>query len=221
MYASISADIVSSTSLPVQSLIELNEHIKNLLKMLDKHYNGFWGRIVRGDTIECILEQPEYAFEIAIILKSWIKSFKPSECGDYSRFSKYGLRLAIGLGEMNIVNRELDMMDGDAIYRSGRSLDKLTGRAKYSMTLSMSQKQLEEPLNIILSLINQLINNATSRRCQTLCERLLSPSTNEAAERMGITVSGMNQTLNELGWGNIEQAIIYYRKIILSLNYDI
>lgn len=221
MYASISADIVSSTSLPVQSLIELNEYIKEILKILEKHYDGFWGRLVRGDTIECILARPEYAFEIAIILKSWIKSFKPSVYGDYSRFSKYGLRLAIGLGEMNIVNRELDMMEGDAIYRSGRSLDKLTGRTKYSMTISMPQKQYEEPLNIILSLINQLINTATSRRCQTLCERLLAPSTNVAAEQMGITVSGINQTLNELGWANIEQAVNYYRKTILSLNHVI
>lgn len=216
MYASISADVICSTSLPVQSLIELNEYIKKALKVLEERYNTFWGRIVRGDTIECILTRPEDAFEIAIFLKAWIKSFRPSECGDYSRFSKYGLRIAIGLGEMNIVDRELDMMDGEAIYRSGRLLDNLTGWAKYSMAISMPQQQYEEPFNIILSLINQLINKATSRRCLTLCERLLY-SSKETSDRMSISVSGVNQSLNGLGWGDIEQAIIYYRKIVSNV----
>ncbi len=221
MYASISADIVSSTSLSVQSLIGLNEYIKEILKSLEAHYSGFWGRIVRGDTIECISDHPEDAFEIAIILKSWIKAFKPIDEGVHTRFSKYGLRLSIGLGDMNIVNRNLDMMDGDAIYRSGRSLDKLTGRAKYSMAISMPQDEHEEAFNVILSLINQLLNNATSRKCLVLSERLLTSSSNKVAERMGITISGVNQTLNELGWANIEQAILYYRKTIQNLNHVI
>lgn len=219
MYASISADIVSSTSLTIQSTIELNDYIKKILEILESQYDGFWGRLVRGDTIECILEHPKDALEIAIILKSWVKAFKPSEDSEYPRFSKYGLRLAIGIGKMNIVHRELDMMDGEAIYRSGRSLDMLKGRSKYSMIISMSQEQYEEPLNIILSLINQLLNNATSRKCLILCERLLLPTSNEVAEKMGITVSGVNQTLNELGWSNIEQAIKFYHKTISTVNY--
>lgn len=33
---------------------------------------------------------------------------------------------------MKTLDRGLDMMDGDAIYRSGRAMDKLVGRAKYS-----------------------------------------------------------------------------------------
>lgn len=215
MYASISADIVSSTSHSERSMIALNERIREGLAIIEQNYNGFWGRIVRGDTIECILDHPENAFEIAIILKAWIKSFNPIGYGDYSRFRKYGIRLAIGIGGMNIINRKLDLMDGEAIYRSGRTLDKLVGRSKYSMIISMEDKAIEEPLNIILSLINNLLNNATSRRCLTLCERLLSSSTIETADKMNITISGVNQSLNEMGWTSIKQAISYYRKTIL------
>ena len=215
MYASISADIVSSTSHSERSMIALNERIREGLYIIEQNYSGFWGRIVRGDTIECILDHPEDAFEVAIILKSWIKSFSPIGYGDYSRFRKYGIRLAIGVGEMNIINRRLDLMDGEAIYRSGRTLDKLVGRSKYSMVISMENKDVEEPLNIILSLINNLLNNATSRRCLTLCERLLSSSSIETADKMNITTSGVNQSLNEIGWSSIEQAISYYRKTIL------
>ena len=217
MYAAISADVVSSTSLSRESMIELNEKLKKCLCILERRYQGFWGRIVRGDSIECIMSRPEDAFEVALILKTWVKSFEPSNIQDDKRFNRYGLRIAIGIGEMKTIDRSLDMMDGDAIYRSGRAMDKLVGRAKYSFVISMADSEHEQALQVILTLVNQLLNNATARKCETLCERILSSDTSKTAEKMGISVSGVNQTLKDLGWSAIEQAIIYYRKVTSKL----
>jgi hypothetical protein len=217
MYAAISADVVSSTSLSRESMIELNEKLKKCLCVLERRYQDFWGRIVRGDSIECIMSRPEDAFEVALILKTWVKSFEPSNIQDDKRFNRYGLRIAIGIGEMKTIDRGLDMMDGDAIYRSGRAMDKLVGRAKYSFVISMADSEHEQALQVILTLVNQLLNNATARKCETLCERILSSDTSKTAEKMGISVSGVNQTLKDLGWSAIEQAIIYYRKVTLKL----
>ena len=214
MYASISADIVSSTSQIGQSMIDLNNRLKEGLSILEKQYNGFWGRIVRGDTIECIIKNPVDALEIALILKSWIKAYEPNHDNDNKRLKKYGLRLAIGIGNINTIDKELDIIDGEAIYLSGRSLDKLTGHSKYSMTISMANKQIEEPLSVIIELINQLITNATGRRCLILFERLLTSSSSETAKKLEISISGVNQSLNELGWAAIESAIKYYRKTV-------
>lgn len=216
-YAAISADIVSSTTLSSESMIELNRSIKECLRLLEMRYRGLWARIVRGDTIECILPDIRDAFEIAVILKTWVKSFRQEDSATLSRFNKYGLRLAIGIGEMSTINRELDMMDGEAIYRSGRALDSLSGHAKYGMTISMSQTEYEQPLNVILSLINQILNNTTTRRCEVLCHRIISDSTQQTAEQLDISVSGVNQTLYGLGWNSIEQAIQYYRSITARL----
>lgn len=213
MYAAISADVVSSTSLSRESMIELNEKLKNCLYILERRYQGFWGRIVKGDSIECVMSRPEDAFEVALILKTRVKSFEPSNVQGNKRFNRYGLRMAIGIGDMKTLDRSLDMMDGDAIYRSGRAMDKLVGRAKYSFVISMADCEHEQALQVILTLVNQLLNNATARKCETLCERILSSDTSKTAEKMGISVSGVNQTLKDLGWSAIEQAIIYYRKV--------
>ena len=217
MYAAISADVVSSTSLSRESMIDLNEKLKKCLYILERRYQGFWGRIVKGDSIECIMSRPEDAFEVALILKTWVKSFEPSNIQEDKRFNRYGLRIAIGIGEMKTLDRGLDMMDGDAIYRSGRAMDKLVGRAKYSFVISMADSEHEQALQVILTLVNQLLNNATARKCETLCERILSSDTSKTAEKMGISVSGVNQTLKDLGWSAIEQAIIYYRKVTSRL----
>ena len=217
MYAAISADVVSSTSLSRESMIELNEKLKKCLYILERRYQGFWGRIVKGDSIECIMSRPEDAFEVALILKTWVKSFEHSNIQEDKRFNRYGLRIAIGIGEMKTLDRGLDMMDGDAIYRSGRAMDKLVGRAKYSFVISMADSEHEQALQVILTLVNQLLNNATARKCETLCERILSSDTSKTAEKMGISVSGVNQTLKDLGWSAIEQAIMYYRKVTSRL----
>ena len=217
MYAAISADVVSSTSLSRESMIDLNEKLKKCLYILERRYQGFWGRIVKGDSIECIMSRPEDAFEVALILKTWVKSFEHSNIQEDKRFNRYGLRIAIGIGEMKTLDRGLDMMDGDAIYRSGRAMDKLVGRAKYSFVISMADSEHEQALQVILTLVNQLLNNATARKCETLCERILSSDTSKTAEKMGISVSGVNQTLKDLGWSAIEQAIIYYRKVTSRL----
>ena len=217
MYATISADVVSSTSLSKEAMIELNERLKKCLSTLELRYHGFWGRIVKGDSIECVMNCPEHAFETALILKTLVKSFKPTDTNDSKKFNRYGLRIAIGIGEMKTIDRNLDMMDGNAIYRSGRALSKLKGRSKYSFAISMANEENEQALQVILTLVNQILNNATARKCETLYERILASDTSETAEKMGISVSGVNQTLKDVGWSAIEQAIIYYRKIAKQL----
>lgn len=214
MYAAISADIVSSTSLSKEAMIQLNERLRKCLSALESRYRGFWGRVVRGDSIECIMSTPENAFEVALILKTLVKSFDPGNSVELKTFSRYGLRVAVGIGEMKTIDRDLDMMDGDAIYRSGRALSQMKGRDKYSFVISMADKDAEAALRVIFTLVNQLLNNATARKCETIYERILVSDTNKTAERMGISVSGVNQTLKDVGWVAIEQAIAYYRKII-------
>ena len=56
MYATISADVVSSTSLSKEAMIELNEKLKKCLSTLELRHQGFWGRIVKGDSIECVMD---------------------------------------------------------------------------------------------------------------------------------------------------------------------
>lgn len=237
MFAVISADVVSSTSLPNNKLIKLTQKLNECLADLEgkdrsnygTKYEG-WGRIVRGDTIEYFLEHPEDAFEVAILLKAWTKAIVESkdwkdtdgeEMGASTaiskNFSKYGLRIAIGIGGMKTFDRTLNIIDGEAIYRSGRALNNLSGYDKYAITISMENEEVAQTLQVIMALVNQILNKATPRKCETLYYRLLYKDSYLTADKMNITVSGVNQTLNDLGWSAIEGAIQYYRKVTSKL----
>ena len=79
MYAAISADIVSSTSLCIEETIALKQRIEDLFSILEKRFPGFWGRLIKGDYMECLLPSTKDGFRAALIIKSCIKSFPIAE----------------------------------------------------------------------------------------------------------------------------------------------
>ena len=56
MFATISADIVASTSLSVNETIGLKQRIESLFGLLKVSYPDFEGRQIKGDYIECVMQ---------------------------------------------------------------------------------------------------------------------------------------------------------------------
>ena len=99
MYATISADIVSSTSLSMEETLQLKQKIKDLFQLLKVHYPDFWGRQIKGDYIECLVPNVSNAFRIALIIKSYIKSIQINENKEKQDFVTYGVRVAVVMEE--------------------------------------------------------------------------------------------------------------------------
>jgi len=213
VYATISADIVASTSLSKEALMELATGIKDFLRRMAVNYPGFWGRLVKGDSIECVMEHPNDALRISIMLKAFIKSFVPTDGNTDPKFKQFGLRLAIGIGKMRIVDRRLDMMDGEAIYQSGRALMDMRDKTKDSFQIIMKNDVTGGALSVISVLLNQIINKATGRQCETLFYRLQYKVDADVAKEMKITRPGVNQNLNNMGWEAIERSIKYFEQL--------
>ena len=74
----ISADIISYTSLTDNTKRMIETNIKQLLSDLSEKYSqqGFYGRMVQGDFIECAMNSPTYGLRTALLLKTYIKSLK-------------------------------------------------------------------------------------------------------------------------------------------------
>ena len=126
MVAIISADIASSTSLKTKELIELRRLLQELFSRIAEVSPGFWGRIVRGDSIECFVPEYHDALRIAILIKLYVK-MTVAEWDCSPLLQRYGIRFSIGLGAINYADKEDDIIDGPAIYISGRNLDAISG----------------------------------------------------------------------------------------------
>ena len=191
----------------------LTAGVKALLDQAAGEYHGFWGRLVKGDSIECVMERPSDALRVAVLLKAYIKSIVPIEGVANDKFKQFGLRLAIGIGSMRIIDKELDMIDGEAIYLAGRALDGMRDKTSDSFQILMQHDVSNGALSVVALLLNQLINKATRRQCETLFHKLQCKSENEVAARMGISRPGVNQNLHNMGWEALERAIKYFEQL--------
>lgn len=230
MNATISADIISSTALSTNSLTLLQAELSNLMQLLEDKYgrDDFWGRLIKGDSIECFIRNPQNALRIALLIKSLVK--KSAVCADDSHtqdkgnkrfelFKTYGVRVAVGIGEMRLVDRTSDMMDGEAIYASGRALENQSTSQKSKIiiknTMFFVSKDvlLSEQMNAFLALADMLFKKSRESQCEVIYYRLLGYSENEIADKLHINQSSVNQRSTSFGWNAIEQFLNYYEKL--------
>ena len=221
--ATISADIISSTSLSVEELTLLQSEIHSFLDELsEKSQENDWGRLFKGDSVEIFLHDPHEALRVALLLKTLVKkTFAWGKENNARRelFRKYGIRLAIGIGEMRIADQKQDILDGEAIYNSGRLLEKASKEKlsiKRSMFFACPNPLLTEYVDVMVGLLDTLLRNATSRQNEILYYRLLGKNEKEIAGMLNIKQSAVNQRSNSAGWKAVESALNYYEKLIFE-----
>lgn len=217
--ATISADIVSSTSLSVFDLTHLQSVIRQFLDELSvKSQDEDWGRLFKGDSVEIFLSNPHEALRTALLLKALVKkTFVESNMeAKQSLFKKFGIRIAIGIGEMRVADKNRDVLDGEAIYYSGRALEKGTKEGlsvKRSMYFACKNSLFSEQMEVMLGLLDMLFKEATSKQCEVLYYKLLGMNEVEIAEKLGVVQSVVNQHSNAIGWNAIESAVNYFEKL--------
>ena len=191
MFATISADIVASTSLSVNETIGLKQRIESLFGLLKVSYPDFDGRQIKGDYIECVMQNVSNVFRIAFIIKSCIKSFSTAKNEKTKNFHTYGIRIAIGIGGMRIVS----------------SLNKGT------MSVHTSKKQLSAPLQTIALLTDAILNDMTMRQSEVVYYKLLGFKEADIAKKLGISQASVNNASTATKWYCIEESIKYFEQI--------
>lgn len=213
MYAAISADIVSSTSLNIEETISLKKKIENLFLVMRDIYPGFWGRLIKGDYMECVLPSAKDAFRVALLIKTCIKSF-PLADSKKKMFQTYGVRIAVGIGDMRMVDKEQGIMDGEAIYMSGRALEGMqTPNKRGTFIIDSFNAEQRPALQTIGMLVDALINNATRKQCEVLFYKLQSKGEQEIADILCLTQSAVNQHSTTAKWYCIEEALNYFEQL--------
>ncbi len=221
----ISGDIVAFTSLSSKNKELVEGHIKELFKELTATF-GCYARLVKGDYLECVVPKPEDALKVALLIKSSIKSIPIAKnAGNDHRtsyFENYGIRLAIGFGSLQRFDTEKGIIDGEAIYMSGRKINEedthTMDRISIKNTLFFVSK--DEDLNSrfepLLLLLDFLMNKATAKQSQVLYYKLLGNNEETIAKKLGISQPAVNQHANSIGWNAIEKAVQYFNNTLKS-----
>jgi len=231
MNAVISGDIVSSTALNELELESLRKKITQLIDTLEGNHSktdvdiSFYGHLIKGDYIECYMKEPKDSLRVALLMKTLIKMMVLEKSTNKTLekkrllFKKYGVRLVIGIGSMRTVNTQQGILDGEAIYLSGRKIDDQRSRNKEKIVIKntlffeTTDTKLQEQGSVLVDLLDVLLNNATARQCQVLHYKLLGFSELEIAQKLDVNQAAINQHSTAAGWNAIEHTLRYYEQL--------
>ena len=216
LFGIISSDVVDSTSLDRAAIVQLRKDIYNdLFSSLTYKDPSFWGRVVRGDTIECCISQVQFSFRTALMTKCWMKNWAEANGGS-SDMRRFGLRCSIGIGTMRMVDREEDLLDGDAIYIAGRNLDYIAGRnIPIAFGMKTSFTDVEDLIANNLLLLDTLLYELTSRQSDVLYYKLMGCPETEISRRLGISQAAVNLRARNACWQQIRDTL----KVLENIDY--
>ncbi|MBR5907037.1 MAG: hypothetical protein IKZ50_01425 [Bacteroidales bacterium] len=209
MVATISADIVNSTSLETRDLIELRKRLQSLFERIEAEIlPGFWGRIVRGDTIECYVPECGKVLRIAIIIKLFVRMYADSIGSSYLT-RRLGIRFSIGLGSLKYVDKKEDIMDGPAIYISGRNLDAISAERDVFSAIGIESDLVGVHwiLESYVSLIDNLIGSYSIKQVEVVFYKLIGYKERQISEMLNIYQSAVNSRSSLAKWGLLDMAI--------------
>ena len=221
--ATISSDIVSSTSLSVEQRLFLEKELRKLLRILKQTFGSktFFGRLIKGDYIECVLNDPQLALRVALIIKSFVKSLKIQANKKTNKkiksFKEYGIRIAVGIGKLSIFNKKNGIIDGEAIYLSGRAINEMTSSDKKlrdTLAFRSNQESWNEAFNPLFSLLDVLFAESTRAQSEIIFYKLLNKSEKEISEILNKSQSTINQHSNSVGWYAIDRAVKFFENYI-------
>ena len=214
LYGILSADVVDSTSLDEISIVELNETVENCFADIYDYLSyDFWGRLVKGDSIECCMKNPNETLRLALLLKCVIKWWADNqECS--TTLQQFGIRFSIGIGKMRSINQQKDIMDGEAIYIAGRNLDKIT-YSYFTSSFDMNSKYREFSYLIDnnIKLLDEIINSLSAKQSAVVYFKLLKFTETEIAQKLNISQSSVNNRLRLSRWKYIHQTIKLYESL--------
>lgn len=208
MIATISADIVRSTSMNTEDLIVLRNKLRGLFQDFEEDYPGFWARIVRGDSIECVVPNYNDALRIAILIKLYVKMrVSGFDCSEM--LQRYGIRFSIGVADIKYADKEEDIINGPAIYLSGRNLDEISRRENVMTAFEIGQapKSLSNLLDSYVAMVSGIVDSYSAKQAEVVFLKLLGFKEMEISERVGISQSSVNTRAANAQWGLLNTAI--------------
>ena len=213
MIATISADIVRSTSLQTEDFMILRNRLRELLDDFEIEYPGFWARIVRGDSIECVVPEYRYALRIAILIKLFVKIQAGGfDCDEL--LQRHGIRFSIGIADISYADKAEDMINGSAIYMSGRNLDEISRRDLYTaMEVEAVPRSLSDVMDSYVALMNYLVDSYSIKQAEVVFYKLRGYKEVDISKRLSIYQSAVNMRSTSAQWRLLNTAIKDYEDL--------
>ena len=163
MKAVITADIVNSTKIEETNRYLLVDELDNIIQDL-KRLSSLRCEMYRGDSFQVLVDDVKYCLEIAVLIRLGLKK------SNLLKNRKLDARMAIGVGDVSYEHEQVILSDGEAFRLSGRTFDKLKKRR---LLIATNINDMDEPLNVMLAFIDELLEGLSYTQSKYLYDSLL------------------------------------------------
>lgn len=224
--AVICGDVIAFTSLTETDRYKVEDVFKTILSRLNNKFKGF-GRVIKGDYLEYYLPDRKDSLRAALAIKCFLKSLSLSNNYTNNKkvklFVSHAIRLAIGIGKISRFEPEKGIIDGEAIYFSGRIINENTSHGKgrsiirETLFIKTFNDRLTTRLEPVFALLDHLLGKTTAKQSEVLYFKLMGFNEEAIAQKMKILQPTVNQHSTSAGWNAIEKAVLNFEN---SINFD-
>lgn len=211
IYAVITGDIIDSSdakgkhkNMLIQSLKSAFETIGKLIESdsPDASFNIF-----RGDSFQGVLSHPGDALKAALLIRTSLIRKNISD-----KDAKWDTRVAIGLGTIDYMAKNISEGDGPAYRNSGPVLDDLKGDYKFAITTPSDEYNNE--FKSSCALLDAVINKWTAPQAEIIFRLLQDKTQKEIGKELDISEAAVHYRVKAAGWFAIREFLNRYQEII-------
>lgn len=203
MNAIIAGDIVNSQQ------NNPGEYLSVLKEVLHQYAEEGMYQIYRGDSFQALITSPGEALYASIKIKAALK-----------RIESLDVRIAIGLGDVKIIENNIAVSTGTALTRSGKLLDSLKEKGQNLMVLS--NQSLDIYMNTALKLALLYMDDWTENSSETVYELLEHPKIkqDELGRKLGVQQATASRRIDRANWKETQELLELFVQYYNDISHD-
>lgn len=198
MTAVITGDIINSSKIKGDVLASLMNKVEAFLESRKNAYPDMEFETFRGDSFQIMLPQAERCIELSALMRAFIISLSPGT-------GLWDVRISVGLGTLDSIDRRVTLSSGTAFVNSGRGLDKMKKRER--LVFKSPSKNLDADLNLSASMITIIISSWTLKRAKICLHAMLGHSRDSICGKFNISNTTLSSVLSASNYTEFRKAL--------------
>lgn len=173
--AVLTGDIIQSRKLQNGDIEILLEKLRTCFEAIQENILTTKAQyeFYRGDSFQILLNEPEQALKVAIIIRSCLRSiFNSHSSSKGITETKSDARISIGVGSLRMQNNRLAESQGEAFELSGTELDFIKKEA-LNLSIKTRWDSINEEFKVNCLFADNAINNWSSKTAESIYRYLL------------------------------------------------
>ena len=186
--AVLTGDIIRSRELNPERRAGLQNALEEAFSAAEKQSPGFRAAQYRGDSFQAIVV-PDHGLKTLLLIQAML------------RIEDFGVRIALGLGDMTYDSGNILTSDGSAFQLSGPALDELK---KKIVSVNGPEDSFNEEWKVHALTLDYLLKRWTIPQAEAVLGQLRGLTQEETARGLQVRQPAVQQRLQSAGWPVME-----------------